>query len=418
MLPGPGPVALSSPPLQPQAKPQPSRPRAPSSRLDDVESASRLDEEELGTPPPTPTPSSAEPSPTDVESASLTDVETQSTATEDRICDPAAAASADLVLKKRWQCDLCFESHGHWETPWRLGEEGCIHSLCQGCIRGSIQWGGRCPYDDTPIPQIVVCGVMGTGEYLYHEKQKEARRVRGIMCSATECPGVAPAIDSRPPRPTACSHCKARHCGRVVCGAPWTEGHRCWDIVDEERRRAERQVAIQTLDAPFIMKRRLALGPRFRPCPQCGVMVEHIGGCNMVYHESCRTRWCFVCRRVGTCSDFDCRSPGSTPPTPRGLAEQPLPSSARKLSKAAMMRVALLMVFIALFMWVGLQVGVPRNGFLKTISGVASTCESGSCTSDLESATAQLAAAVQEPLKPLLEPLKPLKEMDELKPEA
>ena len=32
----------------------------------------------------------------------------------------------------------------------------------------------RCAYDNTPIPSIVVCGAMGTGEYVYHEKCAEA----------------------------------------------------------------------------------------------------------------------------------------------------------------------------------------------------------------------------------------------------
>jgi len=54
--------------------------------------------------------------------------------------------------------------------------------------------------------------------------------------------------------------------------------------------------------------RQLKAAPRFRPCPTCGVMVEHGGGCNMMFHNDCRTRWCFVCLRVGTCSDFHCKA--------------------------------------------------------------------------------------------------------------
>eukprot|EP00927_Polykrikos_kofoidii_P032497 TRINITY_DN27670_c0_g1_i2.p1 TRINITY_DN27670_c0_g1~~TRINITY_DN27670_c0_g1_i2.p1 ORF type:complete len:689 (+),score=126.64 TRINITY_DN27670_c0_g1_i2:173-2068(+) len=344
----------------------------------DVETAGGLDDDPPQlTPPQTPTSESASADPaalTDVESASRTsDAETQSSVMEDPMCD-SLVAMAEQVLAKRWQCDLCTELHGDPETRWRLGDDRCNHSFCIRCVRGSIQWGGRCPYDDVSIPPIVVCGVMGTGEYLYHEKQKEARRLSGIMCSAADCPGVAPAADVRPPWPVACAVCDRQHCGRRVCGAPWTVGHRCWDIIDEERRRAERR-AEQDPALPerhrslLATRRRLAAGPRFRPCPTCGVMVEHLDGCNMVYHADCRTRWCFACRRIGTCVDFDCRAPGSGPPTPRlrvppsSVAQQP----ARKLTKPGRLVAGVVLVWVTVYAFMTREGGVPRSGFLNSV---------------------------------------------------
>ena len=41
--------------------------------------------------------------------------------------------------------------------------------VCRWCSLSPLpfwRWGGRCPYDNTPIPAIVVCGAMGTGEYV------------------------------------------------------------------------------------------------------------------------------------------------------------------------------------------------------------------------------------------------------------
>mmetsp|Transcript_57543 Transcript_57543/g.124414 ORF Transcript_57543/g.124414 Transcript_57543/m.124414 type:complete len:344 (+) Transcript_57543:3-1034(+) len=300
-------------------------------------------------------------------------------------------AAAQQALAHGWECDLCFESHGQHETLWCLVDPQCGHSFCIRCVRGSIQWGGRCPYDNTPIPPIVVCGVMGMGEYTFHEKREKANKTGGIMCSGWDCPGVAPACEDHPPQFVECPVCPRLHCGRGICSTPWTEGHRCWDIVEEEQRLAEERRAEQrgldyeerrrlvedlrrahiTRQAVYMelqraqseagtpegvesaqqelqraeeevwrtelmvrrlynaedadlsepglriiasvqsTTRRLASAPRFRPCPTCGAMVEHWGGCNMVYHESCRTAWCFVCRSVGTCSDYDCKAPSS-----------------------------------------------------------------------------------------------------------
>merc|ERR1711865_669591 len=78
-----------------------------------------------------------------------------------------------------------------------------------------------------------------------------------------------------------------------------------------ERTRAERTRADRTRGTSSVNRtvRQLAAAPCFRLCPTCGVMVEHGGGCNMMYHDACRTRWCFVCLRVGTCSDFNCKAP-------------------------------------------------------------------------------------------------------------
>ena len=41
---------------------------------------------------------------------------------------------------------------------------GCFSHPAPGM---NCRWGGRCPYDNTPIPAIVVCGAMGTGEYVW-----------------------------------------------------------------------------------------------------------------------------------------------------------------------------------------------------------------------------------------------------------
>merc|ERR1719221_1741206 len=108
-------------------------------------------------------------------------------------------------------------------------------------------------------------------------------------------------------------------------------------------------------------------------------MVEHAGGCNIVYHESCRTRWCFACRRIGTCTDFDCRSPGSGPPsgqsTPRrASARGPAAAGASVAAQAdkatalgnatAFVKVilalaTLLVSLVVLNACMGLQIGVP-----------------------------------------------------------
>ncbi|CAJ1327101.1 unnamed protein product, partial [Effrenium voratum] len=162
-------------------------------------------------------------------------------------------AIAEQIKAERWQCDLCFEPFPKFETPWRLGEE-CLHSLCRRCVLGSIRWGGRCPYDNTPIPAIVVCGAMGTGEYVYHEKLTEARRSGGVPCSVSDCPGVAPSMDSSGPTPSSCSCCGARHCGRRLCGVPWSSGHRCWDLLEEDR---EMEVLMRGTDFQAVTRRRL-----------------------------------------------------------------------------------------------------------------------------------------------------------------
>ncbi|CAK9092751.1 Hypothetical protein (Fragment) [Durusdinium trenchii] len=260
-------------------------------------------------------------SPRSVSSVSLSS-ETERSSTVEAVPSEDGEAIAEQVKAERWQCDLCFEPFLKFETPWQLGGE-CGHSLCRRCVLGSIRWGGRCPYDNTPIPAIVVCGAMGTGEYVYHEKLTEARRTGGVPCSVSDCPGVAPSTGTSGtrPSPSSCNCCGTRHCGRTVCGVPWSAGHRCWDILEQEVLPPSRGHDFQSMT-----RRRLMSTPRFRPCPQCGVMVEHTGGCNMVYHDTCRTRWCFICRRVGTCQDFDCKDhmqrptpigPGRPCPPPR-----------------------------------------------------------------------------------------------------
>lgn len=236
------------------------------------------------------------------------------------------------VLDGRWECDLCFSEYGESERPWRLDDYGerCCHVFCKRCVLGCLQLEGCCPYDKTEFPQKVVCGVMLTAQFVDHEKKKAAQRTGGIICSDPQCPGIAPSADVLPPRPVQCAKCSVRHCGRRVCGAPWADGHRCWDVIERERE-LERQRASERERAevreweerlraraagsvegyvPFAGQdtvQRLREGPRFQSCPKCGVMVEHDGGCNMVFHASCKTRWCFVCCSVGVCSDYDCR---------------------------------------------------------------------------------------------------------------
>jgi len=122
----------------------------------------------------------------------------------------------------------------------------------------------------------------------------------------------------------------------------------------------------------------------------------------MLYHASCGTRWCFVCRRVGTCSDFDCRAtdamsrapstpPSSTPSltprqTPRGSPSPPTYAE-RAAKKGPPLRGTVLMVFSMLVMLVGVATcmglgfqqlrGLPRSGFL----GAPDTCSTPTCVS-------------------------------------
>jgi len=266
---------------------------------------------------------SGETSPTNTDSAS----EAASESSFDEGSLDECEAVAEVARRHRWECDLCFEESSHLqESPWCLDKERCVHVFCRRCVKGCIEWGRRCPYDSEPIPPIVVCGVLGTGDFIHHEKSEEARLTGGIPCFSTDCPGVAPAADSA--NPVACTRCCASMCGRRICGVPWAPGHRCWDVVEEERQRAEEEEEEDgerrgrlRRDRLESTKQRLASGPRIRPCPGpgCGTMIEHIGGCNMVYHDSCCTRWCFICRQIGTCRDYNCialRDVPTSSPTP------------------------------------------------------------------------------------------------------
>jgi len=104
----------------------------------------------------------------------------------------------------------------------------------------------------------------------------------------------------------------------------------------------------------------------------------------MVYHDSCRTRWCFACRRVGTCTDFECIGPGSGPSsgssTPRrgpayAPAASPLASQVAKSWQArAVVKVAKATGIVVITLWIhwclglrgALSIGVSRAspGFL------------------------------------------------------
>lgn len=228
---------------------------------------------------------------------------------------------------------------------------------------------------------------MGTGEYVYHEKLTEARRTGGVPCSVSDCPGVAPSTGTSGtrPSPSSCNCCGTRHCGRTVCGVPWSAGHRCWDILEQEVLPPSRGHDFQSMT-----RRRLMSTPRFRPCPQCGVMVEHTGGCNMVYHDTCRTRWCFICRRVGTCQDFDCKAPGSQPPTPRGPHAAPNSDRSRKAlpSSTALLMAGMVLLFLLLTcnFFSGLRFNMPRKGLPFFLSAAPrETCENLSCETSSDS---------------------------------
>jgi len=237
---------------------------------------------------------------------------------------------SEMVHARYWECDICFEMHQKKDPVWSLGDERCVHSFCTRCLRESIRWGVRCPYDDTPISNLCACGVMAAGEFIHHVKRMRALETGNIMCSSEDCVGVVPAALDDLPQPVACQVCSKQNCARRTCGVPWTEGHRCWDVVAreqqqeaeriermEELRREERRALAEwdmrhgralPEDPTYIIQNRIASGPKVQPCPTCGVMVEHNGGCNMMYHTSCRTKWCFICLGVGFCSDYRCRS--------------------------------------------------------------------------------------------------------------
>jgi len=81
-------------------------------------------------------------------------------------------------------------------------------------------------------------------------------------------------------------------------------GERCEDIVAAE------QAASRQRGSDF--QQGIDNASKFQMCPTCGVAVEPDGGCNMMRHArcdgGCGAEWCWICGRVGTCSDFDCRA--------------------------------------------------------------------------------------------------------------
>eukprot|EP00448_Togula_jolla_P037889 CAMPEP_0170638400 /NCGR_PEP_ID=MMETSP0224-20130122/39009_1 /TAXON_ID=285029 /ORGANISM="Togula jolla, Strain CCCM 725" /LENGTH=185 /DNA_ID=CAMNT_0010968513 /DNA_START=414 /DNA_END=975 /DNA_ORIENTATION=- len=148
---------------------------------------------------------------------------------------------------------------------------------------------------------------MAAGEFIHHVKRMRALETGNIMCSSEDCVGVVPAALDDLPQPVACQVCSKQNCARRTCGVPWTEGHRCWDVVAreqqqeaeriermEELRREERRALAEwdmrhgralPEDPTYIIQNRIASGPKVQPCPTCGVMVEHNGGCNMMYQR-------------------------------------------------------------------------------------------------------------------------------------
>lgn len=51
----------------------------------------------------------------------------------------------------------------------------------------------------------------------------------------------------------------------------------------------------------------LAQGDQFRPCPNCDVMVERDGGCNVITCDNCGSAWCFACGGTN-CLAWSCSS--------------------------------------------------------------------------------------------------------------
>lgn len=271
------------------------------------------------------------------------------------------------VKASRWKCDICFETLCDFDTMWDIFDSRCKHRFCRSCLSGCIQWGGRCPYDGITISPVEECGVLSRTDFIFREKCRTSTRTGRLMCPMETCIGLLHfARETAPPQPSMrnCKTCSRGVCARRSCGLPWTMDHRCADIIAAEqaeqaeqarqaeeraREQAERtqrhaQRADRTGGRSSVghTKRQLAAAPRFRPCPTCGVMVEHNGGCNMMYHDTCRTRWCFVCQRVGTCSDFNCKAPESGPHSESlGSADVPVreasqvPPASPALSSAA-----------------------------------------------------------------------------------
>ena len=88
----------------------------------------------------------------------------------------AAVAKATIFAAAAcWEASgACRENRGGVGMVERHGRPLVAHGRAEGGPRGPFvisrqvsleRWGGRCPYDNTPIPAIVVCGAMGTGEY-------------------------------------------------------------------------------------------------------------------------------------------------------------------------------------------------------------------------------------------------------------
>lgn len=239
-----------------------------------------------------------------------------STASADETWDEDVLEVIETRVKaSRWKCDICFEVLCDFDTMWDISDSRCKHRFCRHCLSGCIQWGGRCPYDGIAISAVEECGALSRTDFIFREKCRASTRAGRLMCPMETCIGLLHFVrETSPPQPAMrnCRTCGKGVCARRSCGLPWTPGHRCADIIAAEQAEQDRQAAETGWTSSVgRTKRQLAAAPRFRLCPTCGVMVEHDGGCNMMYHDTCRTRWCFVCQRVGTCSDFNCKAPES-----------------------------------------------------------------------------------------------------------
>jgi len=195
------------------------------------------------------------------------------------------------------------------------GHFKCCHNFCTQCIQGTIKWNPmnpRCPFDNAPISVQNCCGVMTSAQFVSWEKQRRAQLTGSSPCSLPHCVGVVRVVAAQLPVQSTCDRCATAHCGRRQCGAPWVVGHRCPDIVAAEQaaERAAEQAAARQWGSDF--QPGIDSAPQFQMCPSCGVAVERDGGCNMMRHARCNggcgAEWCWICGRVGTCSDFNCRA--------------------------------------------------------------------------------------------------------------
>lgn len=253
------------------------------------------------------------------------------------------------VHEARVACNVCCETLTITDVPITL--DGCKHVFCRSCIVGLVRFGPhnpRCPYSEcgVPITPLDEAAVFGTRDFVGREKSRRAFAENGMVCPSSDCVGVFPVIASELPSRSHCDTCGADYCGRRACGTPWMAGHRCPDIIEQERLREERRQAMQREEERQreaqrqAMQRELGLqggdrwqrgqleqqemwdpsnilgrireAPKFQLCPDCGTMTELESGCNIVSHfPGCGAEWCWACGGRGTCGHYHCRGDAS-----------------------------------------------------------------------------------------------------------